>query len=144
MVGFLMYLTASHLDLLFAVCMRARFDLKLLQMQIMHVAKIQGRVHRKLTDYGFDYNKIPLYCESKSAIALSCNTVQHSRTKHIAFRYHFIKEQVENEIVELYFVKTTYHMANIFTKALARERFEFLINCLGMQGITPEELKSLA
>ncbi|GKA51979.1 hypothetical protein Tco_0745175 [Tanacetum coccineum] len=51
----------------------------------------------QLTDYGFDYNKIPLYSDSQSAIALSCNTVQHSRTKHIAVRYHFIKEQVENE-----------------------------------------------
>ncbi|GJT62266.1 hypothetical protein Tco_1005799 [Tanacetum coccineum] len=85
-----------------------------------------------------------LYCDSKSAIALSCNTVQHSRTKHIAVRYHFIKEQVENEIVELYFVKTAYQLVDIFTKALGRERFEFLLNRLGMQSITPEELKSLA
>ncbi|GKC77576.1 hypothetical protein Tco_1128350, partial [Tanacetum coccineum] len=98
----------------------------------------------QLTDYGFDYNKIPLYSDSKSAIALSCNTVQHSRTKHIAVRYHFIKEQVENEVVELYFVKTDYQLADIFTKALARERFQFLINRLGMQSITPEELKRLA
>ncbi|GJU91901.1 retrotransposon protein, putative, ty1-copia subclass [Tanacetum coccineum] len=53
-------------------------------------------------------NKIPLYSDSQSAIALSCNTVQHSRTKHIAVRYHFIKEQVENGVVELYFVTTDY------------------------------------
>nr|GFC06383.1 uncharacterized mitochondrial protein AtMg00810-like [Tanacetum cinerariifolium] len=44
----------------------------------------------QLTDYGFHFNKIPVYCESKSAIAISCNPVQHSRTKHIAVRYHFI------------------------------------------------------
>ncbi|GJW71071.1 hypothetical protein Tco_0127988 [Tanacetum coccineum] len=98
----------------------------------------------RLNDYGFDYNKIPLYCDSQSAIAFSCNTVQHPRTKHIAVRYHFIKEQVENEIVELYFVKTAYQLTNIFTKALARERFEFLVKSLGMQSITPEELKHLA
>ncbi|GJX18014.1 zf-CCHC domain-containing protein, partial [Tanacetum coccineum] len=65
-------------------------------------------------------------------------------TKHIAVRYHFIKEQVENKVVELYFVKTDYQMADIFTKALTRERFEFLIKCLGMQSITLEELKRLA
>ncbi|GKC29373.1 retrovirus-related pol polyprotein from transposon TNT 1-94 [Tanacetum coccineum] len=70
--------------------------------------------------------------------------VQHSRMKHIAVRYHFIKEQVENEIVKLYFVKTAYQLADIFTKALARERFEFLVKRLGMQSITPEELKLLA
>ncbi|GJV55279.1 hypothetical protein Tco_1456284 [Tanacetum coccineum] len=96
-----------------------------------------------LTDYGFNFNKIPLYSDSKSVIALSCNTVQHSRTKHNAVRYHFIKEQVENEVVELHFVKTDYQLADIFTKALARERFEFQINRLSMQSITPEELKRL-
>ncbi|GJY88339.1 retrovirus-related pol polyprotein from transposon TNT 1-94 [Tanacetum coccineum] len=96
-----------------------------------------------LTDYGFNFNKIPLYSDSKSAIALSCNTMQHYKTKHIAVRYHFIKEQVENEVVELYFVKTDYQLADIFTKAFVRERFEFLINRLSMQSITPEELKRL-
>ncbi|GJZ62261.1 retrovirus-related pol polyprotein from transposon TNT 1-94 [Tanacetum coccineum] len=55
----------------------------------------------QLQDYGFNYNKIPLYCDSQSAIAISCNPVQHSRTKHIHTRYHFIKEQVENGIIEL-------------------------------------------
>ncbi|GJT00226.1 retrotransposon protein, putative, unclassified [Tanacetum coccineum] len=55
----------------------------------------------QLTDYGFTFNKIPLYCDNKSSIALCCNNVQHSRAKHINVRYHFIKEQVENEeIVE--------------------------------------------
>nr|GEZ79758.1 retrotransposon protein, putative, unclassified [Tanacetum cinerariifolium] len=38
----------------------------------------------QLTDYGYHFNKIPIYCDSKSAIAISCNPVQHSRTKHIA------------------------------------------------------------
>nr|GEU62672.1 copia protein [Tanacetum cinerariifolium] len=49
----------------------------------------------QLTNYGFHYKKIPIYCDSKSAIAISFNPVQHSRTKHIAVRYHFIKEHVE-------------------------------------------------
>nr|GEW28709.1 hypothetical protein [Tanacetum cinerariifolium] len=49
----------------------------------------------QLTDYGFHFNKIPIYCDLKSAIAISCNPVQHSRTKHIAVRYHFIKEHME-------------------------------------------------
>nr|GEY00412.1 retrotransposon protein, putative, unclassified [Tanacetum cinerariifolium] len=97
----------------------------------------------QLTDYVFDFNKIPLNCDSKSMISLSCNTIQHSRTKHIAVCYHFIKEQVDNEVVELYFVKTTYQLADIFTKVLGREHFEFLINCLGMQSITPAKLKIL-
>ncbi|GKE40164.1 retrovirus-related pol polyprotein from transposon TNT 1-94 [Tanacetum coccineum] len=50
--------------------------------------------------------RMPLYSDNKSAIALCCNNVQHSRAKHIDISYHFIKEQVENGIVELYFVRT--------------------------------------
>ncbi|GJR11002.1 hypothetical protein Tco_0793654 [Tanacetum coccineum] len=46
----------------------------------------------QLTDYGFQFNKVPLYCDNKSAITLCCNNVQHSRAKHIDVRYHFIKE----------------------------------------------------
>ncbi|GJV65077.1 hypothetical protein Tco_1475905 [Tanacetum coccineum] len=77
----------------------------------------------QLKDYGFDFNKIPLYCDNKSAIALCCNNVQHSRSKHIDIRHHFIREQVENRVVELYFVETNYQLADILTKALPRERF---------------------
>ncbi|GJZ51896.1 retrovirus-related pol polyprotein from transposon TNT 1-94 [Tanacetum coccineum] len=98
----------------------------------------------QLTDYGLGFKKIPMYCDNKSDIALCCNNVQHSRSKHIDIRYHFIKEQVENGVVELYFVRTKYQLANIFTKALCRERIEFLIDKLGMRSFTPETLKELA
>nr|GEU89938.1 hypothetical protein [Tanacetum cinerariifolium] len=86
---------------------------------------------------------IPMYCDNKSAIALCCNNVQHSKSKHINIRYHFIKEHVENGVIELYFVNTEYQLANIFTKALGRERIEFLINKLGMRSFTPKTLKQL-
>ncbi|GJR82758.1 retrovirus-related pol polyprotein from transposon TNT 1-94 [Tanacetum coccineum] len=98
----------------------------------------------QLTDYGLGFNKIPMYCDNKSAIALSCNNVQHSRSKHIDIIFHFIKEHVENGVIELYFVNTEYQLADIFTKALARERIKFLINKLGMRSFTPETLKQLA
>ncbi|GKB55679.1 copia protein, partial [Tanacetum coccineum] len=62
----------------------------------------------QLTDYGLGLNKIPMYYDNKSAIALCCNNVQHSRSKHINIRFHFIKEQVENGVVELYFVNTDF------------------------------------
>ncbi|GKF08187.1 hypothetical protein Tco_0042411 [Tanacetum coccineum] len=54
------------------------------------------------------------------------------------------KEQVESGVVELYFVRTEYQLANIFTKPLAQERLEFLINKLGMRSMSPETLKKLA
>nr|GEZ52970.1 retrovirus-related Pol polyprotein from transposon TNT 1-94 [Tanacetum cinerariifolium] len=97
----------------------------------------------QLSDYGVGFNKNPMNCDNKSAIALCCNNVQHSRSKHIDIRYHFIKEQVENGVIELYFVNTEYQLANLFTKALGRDRIEFLTNKLGMRSFTPETLKKL-
>ncbi|GJW65850.1 retrovirus-related pol polyprotein from transposon TNT 1-94 [Tanacetum coccineum] len=98
----------------------------------------------QLTDYGLGFNKIPMYCYNKSAVALCYNIVQHSRSKHIDIRFYFIKEQVENGVVELYFVNTEYQPADIFTKALCRERIKFLINKLGMRSFMSETLKQLA
>nr|GFA23601.1 copia protein [Tanacetum cinerariifolium] len=98
----------------------------------------------QLTDYGFHFNKIPIYCDSKLAIAISCNPVQHSRTKHIAIRYHFIKEHVGKGTIELYFVKTDYQLAYIFTKALPADHFNYLVHRLGMRSLSPKELDRLA
>nr|GFB03226.1 copia protein [Tanacetum cinerariifolium] len=80
----------------------------------------------QFTYYGYHFDKIPIYCNSKSAIAISCNPVQHSRMKHIAVRYHFFKEHVEKGTIEQYFAKTDYQLADIFTKALPVDRFNYL------------------
>ncbi|GJT45734.1 retrovirus-related pol polyprotein from transposon TNT 1-94 [Tanacetum coccineum] len=98
----------------------------------------------QLTDYGLQFNKIPLYYDNKYALSLCCNNVQHLRAKHINIRYHFIKDLVENGIVELYFVRTKYQLADIFTKPLPRERFNFFIDKLAMKSMSPETLKRLA
>nr|GEV92616.1 Gag-Pol polyprotein [Tanacetum cinerariifolium] len=74
----------------------------------------------QLTDYGFHFDKIPMYYDSKATIAISCNLVQHSRIKHIDVRYHFIKELGEKGIVELFFVGTECQLADLFTKALPK------------------------
>ncbi|GJU52109.1 retrovirus-related pol polyprotein from transposon TNT 1-94 [Tanacetum coccineum] len=190
MIDSLMYLIASRPDLVFAVCMCARYQAQPTEKHL-HVVKrifryLKGTIdmglwysrdssntltayvaadhaggqdtrqstsssfvlksfgcdHNK-TDYGFKFNKIPLYCDNKSAIFLCCNNVQHSRSKHIDVRYHFIKEQVENKVVELYFVRIKYQLADIFTKSLPRERLNFLIEKLGMRSMSPETLRSL-
>nr|GFB93662.1 retrovirus-related Pol polyprotein from transposon TNT 1-94 [Tanacetum cinerariifolium] len=85
-----------------------------------------------------------MYCDSKASIAISCNPVQHSHTKHIDVRYHFIKENVEKGIIELFFVRTEYQLADLFTKALPVERFQYLVRRLGMRYLTPTELEALA
>ncbi|GJX99602.1 retrovirus-related pol polyprotein from transposon TNT 1-94 [Tanacetum coccineum] len=98
----------------------------------------------QLKDYGFDFNKIPLYCDNKSAIALCCNNVQHSRSKHIDIRHHFIREQVENRVVELYLWKTDIIKLAGHPLQLYQENCsEFLLPRLGMKSLTPETLKRL-
>nr|GEV88319.1 hypothetical protein [Tanacetum cinerariifolium] len=172
MVSSLMYLTASRPDLVFAVCMCARYqasptkkhlkavkqvirylretinwglwypkDTAMAQMayadadhagcqdtrrkaEYISMSECCAQIlwmRSQLRDYDFVFNKIPLYCDNRSAIALCCNDVQHSRSKHIDIRHHFIREQVEKGVVELYFVTTDYQLTDIFTKALPRE-----------------------
>ncbi|GJR38539.1 integrase, catalytic region, zinc finger, CCHC-type containing protein [Tanacetum coccineum] len=158
MIAPLMYLTVSGLDLVFDVCMCARLvswsskkqnSTAISSTKAEYIA-LSGCcvqilwMRSQLIDYGLGFNKIPMYCDNKSAIALCCNNFQHSRSKHIDIIYHFIKEQVENRVVELYLVRTNYQLADIFTKALGRERLEFLINKLRMQSMSPKTLKKLA
>ncbi|GJV93146.1 retrovirus-related pol polyprotein from transposon TNT 1-94 [Tanacetum coccineum] len=57
--------------------------------------------------------------------------------------YHFIKEHVENGIIELYFVRTEYQLADMFTKALPEDRFKYLVRRIGMRCLTPAELEVL-
>nr|GEY02486.1 retrotransposon protein, putative, unclassified [Tanacetum cinerariifolium] len=101
-----------------------------MQMQTMQAVRTHEEIlwmWSQLIDYGFAFNNIPFYYNNRSTIALCCNNVQHSLSKHIDIRHHFIKEQVKNGVVELYFVTMDYQLVNLFTKALPRERFEFLL-----------------
>ncbi|GJU25196.1 hypothetical protein Tco_1163817 [Tanacetum coccineum] len=78
--------------------------------------------------YRYRFNKISMYCDSKSPIAISCNPVQHSHTTNINIRYHFTKKHIERGTVELYFVRKEYQLADLFTKALPEERFKYLVH----------------
>jgi len=86
----------------------------------------------QLLDYGLSFSKIPIYCDNQSAIAMTGNPVQHSLTKHISIRYHFIREHVEEGTIELHFVPTEQQLADIFTKPLSEATFTRLVNELGM------------
>nr|GEX24688.1 retrovirus-related Pol polyprotein from transposon TNT 1-94 [Tanacetum cinerariifolium] len=96
---------------------------------------ITNSISKNMTIYQMDVKTAFLNGELKEkvAIALCCNNVQHSRSKHINIRHHFIREQVKKGMVELFFMTTDYQLADIFTKALPRERFEFLLPRLGKQ-----------
>ncbi|GJV77667.1 retrovirus-related pol polyprotein from transposon TNT 1-94 [Tanacetum coccineum] len=83
-------------------------------------------------------------CCAQSAIAISRNPVQHSRTKHVNIYYNFFKEHNELGVVELYFVGLEYQLADLFTKALPKERFDKLVHKIGMRYMTSTELERLA
>ncbi|GJX01243.1 retrovirus-related pol polyprotein from transposon TNT 1-94 [Tanacetum coccineum] len=76
-------------------------------------------------------------------MVLSASCAQPFRTKHIHTQYHFIKEQVENGIIELYFVRTEYQLVDMFTKALPEDRFQYLVKRIGMRCLTPAKLEVL-
>ncbi|KAJ9546922.1 hypothetical protein OSB04_019465 [Centaurea solstitialis] len=81
----------------------------------------------QLADYGYTMHRISIYCDSSSAIQIAANPVQHSRTKHIDIRYHFIKDHVEKGNVELFFVESERQIADLFTKAFDEKRHYYLL-----------------
>nr|GEU38430.1 hypothetical protein [Tanacetum cinerariifolium] len=103
----------------------------------------EGKAIDPLHYHGSAYRKA-LTCAFADADYAGCQDTRRSIiSKHINIRYHFIKEHVKNGVIELYFVNSEYQLADIFTKALGRERIEFLINKQGMRSFTPETLKQL-
>jgi hypothetical protein len=92
-----------------------------------------------LRDFGCEFKRIPLLCDNESAIKLANNPVQHSRTKHIDIRHHFLRDHEAKEDIELCHVNTENQLANIFTKPLDKTRFCFLrseLNILDSRNLT--------
>nr|GEV19729.1 hypothetical protein [Tanacetum cinerariifolium] len=120
MVGTLMYLTASRPDLTFVRTM------------VSKDSSIALTAYTETDHAGCQ--------ETKRSTSGSMQLLGDRLVSWSSKRLHFIKEQVENRVVELYFVNTEYQPPDIFIKALCRERIEFLINKLGMQSFTRETL----
>ena len=79
-----------------------------------------------LDDYGIPQDTMCAFCDNTSAINLSKNPVQYSKSKHIEIRYHFIRDLVEERVVCLEFIHTNNQKVDIFTKPLDGPRFESL------------------
>ncbi|GKB95206.1 hypothetical protein Tco_0981343, partial [Tanacetum coccineum] len=92
-------------------------------------------IKSQLADYDVLYDKVPIFCDNTSAIAISNNPVLHSRTKHIYIRYHFIRDHILKGDIELHFLPTDLQLADIFTKPLAEPSFTRLVAELGMLNI---------
>ncbi|GJT57153.1 retrovirus-related pol polyprotein from transposon TNT 1-94 [Tanacetum coccineum] len=150
MIGTLLYLIASRPDLQFAIFMCAWYQARPTEKHSHAVKRIfqylRGTVNRGLWYLKDSSIALTTFADTDHA---GCQDTRRStsgsmQTKHIDIRFHFIKEHVENGLIELYSVNTEYQLADIFTKAHVRERIEFLINKLGMRSFTSETLKQLA
>ncbi|GJZ75679.1 hypothetical protein Tco_0640144 [Tanacetum coccineum] len=85
-----------------------------------------------LIDYGVRLYDILIMCDNKGAIDLSKNPVQHSRTKHIEIRHHFLLDNVQNGNIFIEKVSLKDNIADILTRPLKRESFNYLRLGLGM------------
>ena len=90
-----------------------------------------------MLDYNVPQQCMPIMCDNSSAICISKNPIQHSRTKHIDIRYHFLRDHADQGNIELAFVPTDAQLANFFTKPLGNDHFISLRHQLG-NGPCPE------
>ncbi|WJX24545.1 hypothetical protein P8452_13640 [Trifolium repens] len=199
MIGSLLYLTASRPDILYSVCLCARFQSDPRELHLTAVKRIfrylkgttnlgllykksldsklvgfcdadyaGDKIERKSTsgncqfiaeaeyisaakcctqllwmkyqleDYNIAESSIPLYCGNTAAIHLSKNPILHSRAKHIEIKHHFIRDHVQKGTIDIQFIDTEHQWADIFTKPLAIERFDFIKKNLNMHYISEE------
>ncbi|GJZ78898.1 retrovirus-related pol polyprotein from transposon TNT 1-94 [Tanacetum coccineum] len=155
MIGSLMYLIASRLDIQFSTCLCARYQANPKESHLvattLDVTWIYLKAYfdseyirgcqilgRKLVCWSTkkqssmemssaEAEYVPIFCDNTSAIAISNNPVLHSRTKHIDIRYHFIRDNILKGDIELHFVPTDLQLADIFTKPLAEPSFTRLV-----------------
>jgi hypothetical protein len=80
-------------------------------------------MRQTLRDYGYKLIKVPLLCDNESAIRMADNPVEHSRTKHIAIRYHFLRDHQQRGDIEIAYINIKDQLADIFTKPLDKKSF---------------------
>ncbi|GJU40785.1 copia protein [Tanacetum coccineum] len=156
MIGSLLYLTASRPDIMFSVCLCARFQeapktshleakqtalaISTTEAEYISAGKACQQalwMKQALIDYDVRLDDVPIMCDNKGAIDLSKNPVQHSRTKHIKICHHFLHDNVQKGHISIEKVPSIDNIADIFTKPLKRESFNYLRLGLGMMEHIP-------
>jgi hypothetical protein len=80
-------------------------------------------MRQTLQDFGYNLSKVPLLCDNESAIRMADNPVEHSLTKHIDIRHHFLRDHQQKRDIEVFYVSTENQLADIFTKPLDEKTF---------------------
>ena len=80
-------------------------------------------------------NPMKLYCDNKAACDIAHNPVQHDQTKHVEVDRHFIKEKLEEKLIEVPHVRSQDQLADVLTKPLSNQAFNGCLNKLGMSDI---------
>jgi hypothetical protein len=83
-------------------------------------------MRQPLRDYGYKFSKVPLLCDNESAIRMADNPIEHSCTKHIDIRYHFLRDHQQKGDIEIAYVNTQNQLTDIFTNPLDEKTFSKL------------------
>ncbi|GKB40384.1 hypothetical protein Tco_0885326 [Tanacetum coccineum] len=151
MKGSLLYLMASRSDIMFSVCLCARFQevpkishleakqtalaISITEAEYVSVGKACQQalwMKQALVDYNIVLDDIPALCDNKGAIDLSKDPVLHSHTKHIEIHHHFLRDNVQKGNISIEKVSSKDNIADILTKPLKREPFNLFRQGLGL------------
>ncbi|GKB11877.1 hypothetical protein Tco_0845800 [Tanacetum coccineum] len=176
MIGSLMYLTASRPDIMFAVCVCARFQVSPKISHLLAVKRIfrylKGKpslglrrsigeckkqtvvatstteaeyvaaascyrqvlwIQNQLLDYGYNFMNTVIYIDNNSTIFIIENPVQHSKTKHIEIRHHFIRDCNAKRLIQMAKIDTEHNVSDLLTKGFDAGRFQYLVSSIGIQ-----------
>ncbi|GJR95156.1 hypothetical protein Tco_0267330 [Tanacetum coccineum] len=155
MIGSLLYLTASRPDIMFSVCLCARFQeapkthleakqtalaISTTKAEYVSTGKACQQalwMKQALIDYDVRLDNVPIMCDNKGAIDLSQNPVQHSCTKHIEIRHYFLRDNVQKGHISIEKVLSVDNITHILTKPLKHESFNYLRRGLEMMEDIP-------
>ncbi|KAJ0600422.1 putative RNA-directed DNA polymerase [Helianthus annuus] len=84
-------------------------------------------IQQQMQDYGFEFLTTPIYVDNEAALQITRNPVQHSKTKHIDIKYHFIRDCFEKRLIDVVHIHTDHQRADLFTKAFDKSRFDYLL-----------------
>ncbi|GJY64488.1 putative RNA-directed DNA polymerase [Tanacetum coccineum] len=89
-------------------------------------------IQNQLLDYGYNFMNTVIYIDNTSTICIIENPVQHSKTKHIEIRHHFIRDCNAKKLIQMAKIDTDHNVADLLIKGFDAGRFQYLVSSIGM------------